>query len=226
MKKYCYIITSILVLILGITSCSNEDTNTQNQVVERLAVPIQNNEVQIGNQIWMAKNLNVTRYRNGDPIAQVTDPTQWGNLTTGAWCFYNNDPTNGPIYGKLYNWFAVNDLRGLAPLGWRVPSEDDWFGLTTFLGGSNISGTKMKATILWSIPNISTNSSNFTGLPAGYCNYNGLFKNISKDGCWWSTTNGFGLNNALYLNIVYNSSQAYSTYNDKNMGYTVRCIKN
>jgi uncharacterized protein (TIGR02145 family) len=224
MKKYYY--TIITILFIGLLSCSNEDTKTQNQVAARPTVPILNGEVQIGSQIWMTKNLNVSRYRNGDLIPQVTDSSQWENLTTGAWCYYNNDQTNGPIYGKLYNWFAVNDLRGLAPLGWRVPSEDDWFGLTTILGGSNISGTKMKSTILWSIPNISTNSSNFTGLPAGYCNYNGLYKNISKDGCWWSTTTGFGPNNALYLNVVYNSSQAYSTYNDKNMGYTVRCIKN
>ena len=71
--------------------------------------------VTICSQIWMNKNLDVTTYRNGDPIAQVTDPAQWANLTTGAWCYYNNDPAMGPLYGKLYNWYAVNDPRGLCP---------------------------------------------------------------------------------------------------------------
>jgi uncharacterized protein (TIGR02145 family) len=226
MKKYYFTITSILVLAIWITSCSNEDNKTKNNTASRPTVLVIANEVRIGNQIWMTKNLNVSRYRNGDPIPQVTDPTQWANLTTGAWCYYNNDPANGPIYGKLYNWYAVNDPRGLSPQGYHVPSEDDWFELTTFLGGINVSGTKMKSTILWDIPNISTNSSNFSGLPAGYCNYNGLFKNISKDACWWSSTTGFGPNNALYLFVVYNSSQALTTWNDKKMGYTVRCLKN
>jgi len=107
MRKYYFTIASILVLAIGITSCSNEENKTQNQVAARPSVPILDTEVRIGNQIWMARNLNVSRYRNGDPIPQVTDPTQWTNLTTGAWCYLNNDPANGRIYGKLYNWYAV-----------------------------------------------------------------------------------------------------------------------
>ena len=100
MKRYYFTIASILVLVFGISSCSSEETKTQNQIAERPEVPLQNGEVKIGNQIWMTKNLNVSRYRNGDPIPEVTDPTQWGNLTTGAWCYYSNDPANALFMGN------------------------------------------------------------------------------------------------------------------------------
>ena len=97
----------------------------------------------IGNQIHTTKNLNVTKYRNGDIIPQVTDPTQWANLTTGAWCYYNNDPANGAIYGKLYNWYAVNDPRGLAPQGWHVPSHTEFLDSSGYIlsGQRTASGT-------------------------------------------------------------------------------------
>ena len=97
----------------------------------------------IGNQIHTTKNLNVTKYRNGDIIPQVTDPTQWTNLTTGAWCYYNNDPANGAIYGKLYNWYAVNDPRGLAPQGWHVPSHTEFLDSSGYIlsGQRTASGT-------------------------------------------------------------------------------------
>jgi hypothetical protein len=115
MKKYYY--TIITIFFFGLISCSDEETKTQNQVATRPTVPLQNGEVQVGNQVWMTKNLNVSSYRNGDPIPQVIDPTQWANLTTGAWCYFVNNPATGPMYGRLYNWYAVNDPRGLAPQG-------------------------------------------------------------------------------------------------------------
>lgn len=119
----------ILILILGIAlvySCttSSDENDNSTETFEN---------VQIGNQTWMKKNLNVTKYRNGDLIPQVTDPTQWKNLTTGAWCYYNNDSANGDVYGKLYNWYAVNDTRGLAPVGYHIPSNTDWTNLIDFL---------------------------------------------------------------------------------------------
>ena len=125
--------------------------------------------VQIGAQIWTLKNLDVTTYRNGDPIPQVTDLTAWGNLTTGAWCYYDNDPNNGAIYGKLYNWYAVNDPRGLAPQGWHVPTETEWTTLINYLGGASVAGGKMKSTgtTYWGSPNTGTNSSGFSALPGG-----------------------------------------------------------
>jgi hypothetical protein len=91
----------------------------------------------IGTQQWQAKNLDVAFYRNGDPIPQVTDATAWASLTTGAWCYYNNDSTQGNKYGKLYNWYAVNDPRGLAPQGWHIPSDTEWTILETTLDGSS-----------------------------------------------------------------------------------------
>ena len=103
--------------------------------------------ITICNQVWMLKNLDVSTYRNGDPIPQVTDPTTWVGLTTGAWCYYNNDPANGAIYGKLYNWYAVNDPRGLAPTGWHVPSDAEWTELSTCLDAISPTGNvggKMK----------------------------------------------------------------------------------
>ncbi|MEI7472110.1 MAG: fibrobacter succinogenes major paralogous domain-containing protein [Chitinophagaceae bacterium] len=96
--------------------------------------------IEIGTQKWMSKNLDVAFYRNGDVIPQVTDPTAWAALLTGAWCYYNNDSTQGNKYGKLYNWYAVNDPRSLAPQGWHVPSDAEWTILETTLGGSSVAG--------------------------------------------------------------------------------------
>ena len=114
----------------------------------------------------------MSHYRNGDSIPEVTDPNIFDTLTTGAWCNYNNDPANEAIYGKLYNWYSVNDPRGLAPQGWHVPADSEWTILTTFLGGSAIAGSALKDTSsLWGSPNTgSTNSSGFSGLPGGYRN--------------------------------------------------------
>ena len=99
--------------------------------------------VVIGAQKWKSKNLDVAFYRNGDAIPQVTDDAEWAALTTGAWCYYNNDSTLGKTYGKLYNWYAVNDPRGLAPRGWHIPSDAEWTTLETTLGGSSAAGWKM-----------------------------------------------------------------------------------
>ena len=96
--------------------------------------------VQIGQQVWMDKNLDVETYRNGDVIPQVTDSKEWAALKTGAWCYHSNNKANGVIYGKLYNWYAVNDQRGLAPKGWHIPSKAEWTTITTFLGGEDVAG--------------------------------------------------------------------------------------
>lgn len=144
MKKYYYII--LLILFLGLLSCSNEETKTQNQVAAIPTVPIQNGEVQIGTQVWTTKNLNVSRFRNGDLIPHVPDASQWAYINYPAWTYYNNISTNGTVYGKLYNWYAVNDSRGLAPEGFHVPSDTEWTTLINFLGGASNAGGKMKET--------------------------------------------------------------------------------
>jgi uncharacterized protein (TIGR02145 family) len=187
--------------------------------------------VQIGDVGWMSKNLNVTFYRNGDPIPQVTDQTKWNNLKTGAWCYYNNDPSNGTVYGKLYNWYAVNDSRGLAPEGWHVPREEEWTVLMDFLGGSNEAGGKLKSTGttkepggLWKAPNMgATNESGFTALPAGVREDYG-FGGIETAAYWWSASE-FDEDEAHSLFVVFMESSVIRPSNKKHYGYSVRCIK-
>jgi uncharacterized protein (TIGR02145 family) len=181
--------------------------------------------VTICNQTWTKSNLNVSHYRNGDVIPQVTDPTQWANLTTGAWCYYNNDSANGTIYGKMYNWYAVNDPRGLAPQGWHVPTNAEWTTLTTCLGGVSVAGGEMKSTdtTLWQSPNTgATNSSRFTGLPGGQRNYFGNFETI-QIGSWWSSSE-IG-NFAYQRSIFYDTTTVESSGLGKPTGIYVRCVK-
>ena len=188
--------------------------------------------IQIGTQKWMTQNLNTSFYRNGDTIHYVTDATEWAGLTTGAWCYYNNDPLNGEIYGKLYNWYAVKDSThgGLAPLGWYIPTDGDWTTLTTtILGGITVAGGKMKVagTTRWTTPNTgATNSSGFAGLPGGYRNFYGSFASISigYSGFWWSSTE---LNTALAWsrNLDYLNSNVSRFYFNKPNGFSVRCLR-
>lgn len=229
MKNYITKLAVVVVVTsLLITSCSNEETKTQNQVAARPTVPPQNGEVLIGNQVWMARNLNVSRYRNGDPIPQVQDPVAWAALTSGAWCYFENNTANGTIYGKLYNWYAVNDSRGLAPTGYHVPSDAEWTTLTAFLGGLDVAGGKMKAigTSLWQSPNWgATNSSGFTALPGGYRNgFFGTFLDVSSGcGIWCSTASDA----AAAWSYIVNSGldRAWRNYTNKHEGRSVRCLR-
>lgn len=153
--------------------------------------------IKICNQTWMVENLNVSRYRNGDSIPEVRDSVVWEELITGAWCYYNNDPAIGKIYGKLYNWFAVNDPRGLAPEGWHIPSNDEWTVLVDCLGGRWIAGDKLISTGtiehgngLWRSPNWSgTNESGFSAFPSGYRSIR-WFLGLYNECYWWSATEG------------------------------------
>jgi uncharacterized protein (TIGR02145 family) len=172
-------------------------------------------------QNWMLRNLDVTTYRNGDPIPQVTDQTQWNNLTTGAWCYYNNDSANGAVYGKLYNWYALNDSRGLAPKGWHLPTPDDWLTLYNFLGSTGVAGGKMKSTSGWFSGGNGTNSSGFTALPGGYRTT--IFENLTNNGYWWrtgtaSTVNGY----AVWLD--YSSNGISVGESPKYTGLSVRVL--
>jgi uncharacterized protein (TIGR02145 family) len=192
--------------------------------------------VTIGTQVWQSTNLDVTTYRDGTPIPQVTDPTAWANLTTGAWCYYNNDLANGAIYGKLYNWYAVAGIHDndpntpnkiLAPQGWHIPTDAEWTTLTTFLGGESVAGGKMKATgtSLWQSPNTdATNSSGFSGLPAGCCSNGGTFYDIGTNGIWWSSSE-FNSSIAWYRNLYYNGGLANRLNYSKKNGFSVRCLR-
>jgi uncharacterized protein (TIGR02145 family) len=179
-------------------------------------------------QSWMTKNLDVATYRNGDPIPKVTDATAWGALTTGAYCYYNNDSaTYAAIYGKLYNWYAVNDPRGLAPEGWHIPTDFDWTTLENCLGGASVAGGKMKTTgtTRWTTPNTgATNESGFAGLPGGYRNLIGSFSNVGNLGYWWSATESL-TTYAWARNLFYNDGTLNRSAIIKTSGSSVRCLR-
>ena len=182
--------------------------------------------VTIGSQVWMVENLDVCTYRNGDPIPQVTDLNEWKNTTSGAWCYYNNDPATGEIYGKLYNWYAINDPRGIAPTGWHIPSDEEWTNLTDFLGGSGVAGGKMKESGLshWNNPNSgATNLSGFTALPGGFRGISGSFTNISLHSYFWSSTKKN--NDAWNRDLSYGDAGVVRDLKDLFIGHSVRCIK-
>lgn len=206
---------------------ANDKSSTQalsNDVDGVAAIP----SIIIGTQRWMTTNLNVSRYRNGDKIPQVKNAAAWAGLTTGAWCYYNNDPATGAIYGKLYNWYAVNDPRGLAPAGFHVPSNEEWTTLITFLGGQGVAGGAMKetGTVHWTTPNTdATNSSVFTGLPGGFRFNDGAFILIRDYGYWWSSTESES-NLAWYRSLVHDGGLIGGFYHFKVDGLSVRCLRN
>jgi len=192
--------------------------------------------VKICDQTWMSKNLDVAHYRNGDTIPQVTNNNQWSNLTIGAWRWYNNDSaTYGSVYGRLYNWYAVNDPRGIAPAGWHVPSDGEWNQLvkcvdpnadTTTIGWLNTNaGGSLKSIVGWNNGGNGTDSLGFKALPGGYINSNGSLFNIGISGSWWSNTmNGNAY--AWYRTIGYESARINKNdFGEKALGFSVRCIK-
>lgn len=194
--------------------------------------------VTIGQKTWSTTNLNVATYRNGDPIPEVTDPTAWSNLTTGAYCWFNNDSiTYAATYGRLYNLYAVNDPRGLAPKGWRVPTEADWNKLVKFIDAgadttcqncvqSTTAGGAMKSTSTqWFFPNTgANNSSGFNGLPGGYRNNVGSFFSNRTDGFWWSApvTNA---DFSLGRNLNYNTASTSRNFYMGKVAFSVRVVR-
>jgi uncharacterized protein (TIGR02145 family) len=184
-------------------------------------------EIQIGELIWMCKNLDVDHYRNGSTIPQIRDLNEWLNLKTGAWCYYNNDSAMGKIYGRLYNWYAVNDARGLAPKGWHVASHEEWTKLIEYLGDVTVAGGKIKetGTMHWNYPNTgATNESGFTALPGGMRGNPGTFRTLGDNGYWWSSTSNDNISSwPLILN--FNSPEVDFTPILKYDGLSVRCVK-
>lgn len=185
--------------------------------------------VNICGVLWMNSNLNVATYRNGDTIPKVSADAAWSNLTTGAYCYYKNDSaTYAAIYGKLYNWHAVNDPRGLAPLGWHIPGSAEWTNLANCFGGSSIAGGPLKEAGFshWLSPNTgATNSSGFNGLPSGYRANTGAFSLEGMTTQYWSSaqlTATESLGRALFYGQPYFSPTSYL----KVGGYAIRLVKN
>jgi uncharacterized protein (TIGR02145 family) len=183
------------------------------------------------------QNLNVTTYSDGTPIPQVTDQNAFVGSTTGAWCYYNNDPANGAVYGKLYNWYAAAGIydaaslanptlrKKLAPTGWHIPSDAEWTTLTTCLGGEPVAGGKMKetGTAHWTTPNTgATNYSGFTALPGAYRDNVGAFYLIGLQGYWWSSSEA---NGAWSRRLIWGSASAYRNNSSKGCGFSVRCLR-
>ena len=185
--------------------------------------------ITIGTQVWSVENLKTTKYRNGDAIANVTEYASWAALTTGAYCWYNNDATTyKTTYGALYNWYAVADSRNIAPKGWHVASDADWTILTNLWGGESIAGGKLKetGTAHWITPNIdATNETGFTALPGGFCMWPNGTGGMGVHGRWWSST---ASSVALGWSRDIGNDGAYvhrDPYGAKHDGYSVRCVK-
>lgn len=187
-------------------------------------------EVKIGSQVWMGENLNVDHFSNGDQIPEAKTFDEWAYYTQAkkaAWCYYDFDVAKGVIYGKLYNWFAIKDSRGLAISGWHIPSDDEWTELTDFLGGYDIAAEKLMAKKGWDKydKGIGKNTSGFTALPGGLKgNYADRFLDLEIRGYWWSSTEetiGKGWGRCMYS--YFKGVVTESFY--QGFGLSVRCIK-
>jgi|GEM_PF-121387 len=194
--------------------------------------------IQIGDQCWMMENLKVTHFRNGDPIPNVTDDIEWMELTAAAYCDYDNDDANSDVYGRLYNWYAIDDPRGLAPEGWHVPTDEEWKQLEMYLGMSQAEadatgwrgtdeGGKLKeaGTIHWYAPNTgATNESGFTALPAGMRHPFALFEGLFLYTTFWTSTEDSDF--SAFIRQLYNNyEQVWRFLFDKKSGCSVRCVK-
>ncbi len=184
--------------------------------------------IKIGDQWWMAENLNVKHYRNGDPIANEMDLNVWANLLTGAYCYYNNNSNNGQVYGALYNWFAVTDGRKIAPEGWHVPTSAEWSELENYLGGRGVAGGKLKSegASFWSSPNTgATNESGFTALPGGYCaKLEAAFMKLGSYAYFW-TSSEYNSFKGLRRNLNYESTASDMLESHKQNGFSLRLVK-
>lgn len=229
MKKLCLIlnylrlILSMLIAILLISLQACKDDEVKPEGITDIDGNVYTS-VEIGTQTWMVENLKVTKYRNGNPIPTLDkDALTWGDLTTGAYSnFYDNSLTNG----RLYNWYAVNDSRGLAPKGWHIPTEAEWTILFEFLGGENVAGSKLKekGTTHWCDPNDdATNETGFTALPGDWRLDIG-FGIGCGDSAFWSADEK-DVDQAYNLFLFNGTGEVSRVYNDKYVGWGVRCIK-
>jgi uncharacterized protein (TIGR02145 family) len=216
MKQYKHGIMALGLLVLGIfpaTAASSEERA--------------NLSIHIGNLEWMSENLDISTFRNGDPIPEARTDEEWykaGKNGKPAFCYYRNDPADGKNYGKLYNWYAVNDPRGLAPVGWHVASDTEWRATTHHLGGSDAAGTMMKNASGWLGNGNGTNSSEFSGLPAGCRDLEGSFSQLGEIAFWW-TSSEWDESFAWYHCIDRSPSYVYRTNYYKANGLSVRCVR-
>lgn len=185
-------------------------------------------EITIGNQVWQSENLDVDKFRNGDPISEAKTYEEWklaGKNKQPAWCYYDNQPINGLKYGKLYNWYAVNDKRGLAPIGWHIPSNAEWTTLFDYLGGKNEAGKRMKSPTGWSDYETEVKSSGFNGLPGGVRHPQAGFRNITHNCEFWSSTNDLEFTESVFFIDLNIYDDIYTNHCSADSGLYVRCLK-
>ena len=234
------VVTPTTTTSYNLISVTDENTKATTDFSGKTAtVTILSDYVTIGTQVWTNKNLDVTTYRDGTVIPQETDPTAWANLTTGAWCYYENNSTNGTTYGKLYNWYAVAGIfdeesktdvskrKNLAPTGWHVPTETEWTTLIDYLGGASVAGGKLKATgtNYWTDPNTGTNWSGFSALPSGAQFENGGFGFFGWISTMWSSTS-LDANTSRNFYIMNYSDVIFPFDGPVKRGKAVRLVKN
>jgi uncharacterized protein (TIGR02145 family) len=190
---------------------------------EKASPPQTYKSVKIGKQEWMAENLSVTRFRNGDPIPEAKTDEEWVKKKP-AWCYYNNDPENGKKYGRLYNWFALTDKRGLAPQGWHIPTAKEWEALGAALGGIDVAGPKLKSATGWK--NKSTNETGFSALPGGLRYETGQFSELGSMELWWGSTENDPTGNMGHsLNGQNDWLGFFEGKANQTFGFSVRCVK-
>jgi uncharacterized protein (TIGR02145 family) len=243
-KNWIYSSAIIGVFLLLISSCNKNDAIITPPPAPLTVTDIDGNlyhTITIGTQVWLVENLKVTHYRNGDPIPNVTDNGQWFNLTTPAYCDYNNTPGNSITYGRIYNYYAVQDSHKIAPIGWHVPTDAEWTTLTDYLinNGYGYQGSgpdiakSMSAKSGWNTfptagtvgnDQASNNGSGFTALPGGGRFTSGVFYDVGNSGYWWSSTEA-STTSAWSRGINYNGSACGRGYYDMDDGISVRCVK-
>ena len=229
------------------TTYGEEESFTTPEAIYGTVTDIDGNTyttIEIGDQVWMMENLKTTKYKDGTAIPNVTDDVSWAGLSTGAYCDYDNDPDNSDTYGRLYNGYAVDDPRNIAPEGWHVATGDDVYTLIHYVSGTNpiMNGTgarlKEVGTDHWQSPNAyADNSSVFTALPGGFRMVlpTTVFMHLGSKGIWWATGTWGGAGEKNYFYMRHDSHMFYGsgigeiyprtpTY-DLGNGYSVRCVQ-
>lgn len=208
---------TLCIIALILQSCGDSTSPTSDDI----------QTIKIGTQVWTSKNLDISTYRNGDSIRYATTPAEWRDAAKkqeGVWCYYNYDPKQGELYGKLYSWYAVNDPRGLAPLGFHIPSDAEWSVLIDYLGGDQIAGFKMKSTAGWNNGGNGDNSSGFNGLAGGFNYYNGDCDDVGVGGNFGSSSTAPN-NLALTRFLKHFDSKVGRGTTGWDWGLSVRCLK-
>lgn len=214
------------VLVLLANACKKDEPEPEPETVTDIDGNVYH-VVKIGSQDWLVENLKVTHYRNGEAIPNIADNAAWEASLTGAYCDYNNNTGISNTYGRLYNWYAVDDNRNIAPGGWHVATDADWTVLADFLGGEAVAGGKLKetGTTHWNSPNSgATNSSGFKALPGGHREFGGTFDYIGNAAEFWTATES-SEQEAWCKWLNFGATDVYSIVNLKNFGYSVRCVR-